>query len=45
MPPLPPVPVSEPPRLSRMAWPMLLALVATALAALGPLALALLLAV
>ena len=44
MPPLPPVPVSEPPQLRRMAWPIVLALVATAAAVLGPLALALVLA-
>ena len=44
MPPLPPVPVSEPPRLRRMAWPMVLTLAGTVAVTLGPVLLALLLA-
>ena len=44
MPPLPPVPVSEPPTLRRMAWPMLWTLVALVALTLGPVVLALVLA-
>ena len=45
MPPLPPVPVSEPLQLRRLAWPTVLALVAAAAAVLGPLGIAFALAV
>lgn len=44
MPPLPPVPVSEPPALRRMAWPAVLTLVGLVAVTLGPVLIALLLA-
>lgn len=44
MPPLPPVPVSEPLALRRMAWPMVWTLVALVAVTLGPVVLAFVLA-